>query len=208
MLICLVSFLNTSKLGQLDYSPENLDHLPTNRKNFIAYARDAIAKSSAPTLTTDVSLKHITQDGINFIMSDVGLERTEVRAELTSLYSRAEIRSIAQEIIQAQRDADAAMNMAGGPITAQEITAKANEIQNLRGKISFNPEQRVYEFESAERAFLTSSALPLDRYTRTVDTPLARNYLRNNVQQSLDPANNRRVNFRSRNVWNGQSFHF
>lgn len=152
-------------------------------------------------------MKYITQAGLDFITSDAGLQRTEVRAELTSLYSRPEIRSIAEEIIQAQRDADAAVGIAGGPITAQEITAKANEIQNLTGKISFNPESRSYEFQSVERAFLPPGALRLEQYRRTVDTPIARDYLRNNIQQSINPANNTRVNFRRRNVRNGQSLY-
>lgn len=152
-------------------------------------------------------MKYITQAGLDFITSDAGLKRAAVRAELTSLYSRPEIRSIAEEIIQAQRDADAAVGIAGGPITAQEITAKANEIQNLTGKISFNPESRSYEFQSIERAFLPPGALPLEQYRRTVDTPIARDYLRNNIEQSVNPANNTRVNFRSRNVRDGQSLH-
>jgi len=189
------------KLGQLDFSPENLDHLPTNRRNFINFARDAIVKSSAPTLTTDVSMKYITTAGLDFITSDVGLQRSIVRAELTSLYTRPEIRSIAEEIIQAQIAQDAALGLSVSPITAQQITAKANEIQDLTGRISFNPETRSYEFQSTERAFLTSRADTLETYRRTVDMPRARDYVRENIQRSIDPTYNVTQNFRSRNIW-------
>jgi len=188
------------KLGQLDFSPENLDHLPTNRRNFINFARDAIVKSSAPTLTTDVSMKYITTAGLDFITSDVGLQRSIVRAELTSLYTRPEIRSIAEEIIQAQIAQDAALGLSVSPITAQQITAKANEIQDLTGRISFNPETRSYEFQSTERAFLTSRADTLETYRRTVDMPQARDYVRENIQRSIDPTYNVTQNFRSRNI--------
>jgi len=189
------------KLGQLDFSPENLDHLPTNRRNFINFARDAIVKSSAPTLTTDVSMKYITTAGLDFLTSDVGLERSVVRAELTSLYTRPEIRSIAEEIIQAQIDQDAASGLPVSPITAQQITAKANEIQDLTGRISFNPESRSYEFQSTERAFLPSGSDPLQTYRRQVDMPMARDYVRQNIQRSIDPTYNVTQNFRSRNIW-------
>jgi len=188
------------KLGQLDFSPENLDHLPTNRRNFINFARDAIVKSSAPTLTTDVSMKYITTAGLDFITSDVGLQRSIVRAELTSLYTRPEIRSIAEEIIQTQMQEDADLGLPVSPITAQQITAKANEIQNLNGRISFNPETRSYEFQSTERAFLTSRADTLETYRRTVDMPQARDYVRENIQRSIDPTYNVTQNFRSRNI--------
>jgi len=188
------------KLGQLDFSPENLDHLPTNRRNFINFARDAIVKSSAPTLTTDVSMKYITTAGLDFITSDVGLQRSIVRAELTSLYTRPEIRSIAEEIIQTQMQEDADFGLPVSPITAQQITAKANEIQNLNGRISFNPETRSYEFQSTERAFLTSRADTLETYRRTVDMPQARDYVRENIQRSIDPTYNVTQNFRSRNI--------
>ena len=189
------------KLGQLDFSPENLDHLPTNRRNFINFARDAIVKSSAPTLTTDVSMKYITTAGLDFITSDVGLERSVVRAELTSLYNRPQIRSIAEEILQAQMQEDIDFNLPVSPITAQQITAKADEIQNLSGRISFNPETRSYEFQSTERAFLTSRADTLGTYRRTVDMPQARDYVRENIQRSIDPTYNVTQNFRSRNIW-------
>lgn len=189
------------KLGQLDFSPENLDHLPTNRRNFINFARDAIVKSSAPTLTTDVSMKYITTAGLDFITSDVGLQRSIVRAELTSLYNRPEIRSIAEEILQTQMQEDADLGLPVSPITAQQITAKADEIQNLNGRISFNPETRSYEFQSTERAFLTSRADTLETYRRTVDMPQARDYVRENIQRSTDPTYNVTQNFRSRNIW-------
>ena len=189
------------KLGQLDFSPENLDHLPTNRRNFINFARDAIVKSSAPTLTTDVSMKYITTAGLDFITSDVGLQRSIVRAELTSLYNRPQIRSIAEEILQNQMQEDIDLGLPVSPITAQQITAKANEIQSLSGRISFNPESRSYEFQSTERAFLTSRADTLDTYRRTVDMPQARDYVRENIQRSIDPTYNVTQNFRSRNIW-------
>jgi len=198
--ICRVFMQSMFKLGQLDFSPENLDHLPTNRRNFINFARDAIVKSSAPTLTTDVSMKYITTAGLDFITSDVGLQRSIVRAELTSLYTRPEIRSIAEEIIQTQMQEDADLGLPVSPITAQQITAKANEIQNLNGRISFNPETRSYEFQSTERAFLTSRADTLETYRRTVDMPQARDYVRENIQRSIDPTYNVTQNFRSRNI--------
>jgi hypothetical protein len=197
------------KLGQLDYSPGDLSHLPADRRRFISFARDAIAQSSAPTLTTNVSLKYISQAGLDFITSDTGLERTQVKAELTSVYSRPEIRAIAEQILQTQRDQDIEAGVIfGGPITPQEITAKADEIQNLSGKISFNPETRSYEFQSTDRAFLPSGSVPLEVYRTTVPTPVARDYLRTNIQESVNPANNRRVNFRSRNIRNSQPLHF
>jgi len=185
------------KLGQLDFSPENLDHLPVSRRNFITFARDAIAKSSAPTLTTDVSMKFITQDGLDFITSDVGLQRSVVRAQLSEIYSAPEIETMAQSIIQQQIDADSAAGIATSPITPQQITDKVSEIQSLGGKISFDPNTGSYQFQSMERPFMLSSAAPLDVFSSPVDAPRARSYIRNNIQQSVNPANNQSVSFRN-----------
>jgi len=148
-------------------------------------------------LTTDVSMKFMTQTGLDFLTSDIGLQRSVVRAQLSDIYSAPEIETMAQNIIQQQIDADTAVGITPSPITPQQITDKVTEIQSLGGKISFDPNTGSYQFQSMERPFMLSSAAPLDVFSSPVDAPRARSYIRNNIQQSVNPANNQSVSFRN-----------
>ena len=163
--------------GQLDFDPENLDHLPAgvNRvktQEFINFAKASISKSSAPTMTTNIAdVSHLSKKAINLLKTNEGRKLFSVEARIEDIMTPSEMTA---------------------------LTSSGEDLTGMTGTIKFDDESGKFRFRSSDERLVSSGLADESGFVRTVDiTDQARvnRYMDRTLQDAVSGTGSRRIDF-------------
>lgn len=91
--------------GQLTFSPENLDNLPVDARNFVRAARNKVASSASPTLTTNIAdVSHLTSTSKALLRTAKAREQlgVQIQTKFGDVLSDDKIQEIADNMGRSQ----------------------------------------------------------------------------------------------------------
>jgi len=150
--------------GQLDFSPENLDHLPVGTRNFVRAARNKVANSASPTLTTNIAdINHLTSTSRAVLRTAKGREQlgVAIQTKFGDVLDDNVIHDIAKEMERSQA-----------------------QVRRMVGRLKYNRSSGKYEISSGDPLL---SGLDADSYMTSYEANqnLAKQRMRNVIDDAF-----------------------
>jgi hypothetical protein len=163
--------------GQLDFSPENLNHLPAgvNRvktQDFIDFAKASISKSSAPTMTTNIAdVSHLSRKATNLLRTNEGRKLFSVEARIEDIMTPSEMTA---------------------------LTSTGEDLTGLTGTVKFDEESGRFRFRTSDERLVASGLSDETGFVRTVDIAnqsSVNRYMDRTLQDAISGTASRRLDF-------------
>ena len=159
--------------GELGYRPENLDHLPAGvnkakAKEFIDFASSRIAKSSAPTMTTNIAnVEQLTKKTLNLLKTNEGQKLFAAQANIEDVMSARMISDLSSSL--------------------------GEDISGMSGVVRYDKNAQAFKFFTSDQRALG----PDSGFSKGFDINevRARRYISSTLNSALDGCAAKRVSF-------------